>query len=150
METLFYQIYKQHDPRFWIITVGLVILFLAGIIGHLKNRFMYTSALKSAYLQLWLLGVFPLFSFMWIGMLDMPCSNTFLVLTLYWFGISIVLSWRHTLIFLQEIPKECNNPILRRQWVFMNELKKHFIAHLVGVIYFFAMGTMSLYLLLTK
>ena len=63
MEALFYQIYKQHDPRFWIITVGLVILFLAGIIGHLKNRFMYTSALKSAHLQLWLLGVFPLFSY---------------------------------------------------------------------------------------
>ena len=151
MEYLFHQLYKQHDPRFWIITVGFVVLFLAGIIGYLKNRFIYDSILKSTYLHLWLFGVFPLFIFSWIGfLLDDLYSDMFLVISLYWMGISILLFRRYTLIFLQRIPENCNNPVLQRQRVFMNEAKNYMTAYLIGAIYFFAMGTFSLYLLLTK
>ncbi|WP_281539640.1 hypothetical protein [Selenomonas noxia] len=151
MEDLLQQICKPYDPIFWIITIGLVILFLAGIIGYLKNRVIYTAVLKSAYLHLWLLGVFPLFIFIWVSLLlDGFYSDIFLVASLYWMGISLILFRQYILTFLQSISKECNNPTLQQQWVFMNEMKRYITAYLIGAIYFFSMGTFSLYLLLTK
>ena len=150
MEFLFARIYEQDDPRFWIFTIGIIILSGAGVIGYLKNRELYSPILKSAYLQLLLLGMFLLFIIMWIGMLDVPYADIFLVVSLYWMGITLILLRRHTIIFFQEIPKDCSHPVLQKQWIVMDKLKEHSIFYLVGVVYFFAMGTFCLYLLLTK
>ena len=150
MEFLFARIYEQDDQRFWIFTIGIIILSGAGVIGYLKNRELYSPILKSAYLQLLLLGMFLLFIIMWIGMLDVPYANLFLVISLYWMGITLILFRRFTIIFFQEIPKDCSHSVLHQQWIFMDKLKKHSIFYLVGVVYFFAMGTFCLYLLLTK
>jgi hypothetical protein len=150
MESLYAQIFEQDDPRFWVFTIGIIVLSGAGVIGYWKNRAVYSPILKSAYLQLLLLGVFPLFIIMWIGMLDVPYADIFLVVSLYWMGITLILLRRHTIIFFQEIPKDCSHPVLQKQWIVMDKLKGHSIFYLIGVVYFFSMGTFSLYLLLTK
>ena len=150
MEFLFARIYEQDDPRFWIFTIGIIILSGAAVIGYLKIRTLYSGILKNSYLYFLLLGLFPLFSLMWIGMLNAPYSDIFLAVSLYWIGIALILLQHHASIFLQEIPKDCSNPILQQQWILMNKIKEQIIFCFVGVIYFFAMGTCFLCFLLTN
>ena len=148
MEFLWKQIHIQ-NIGFWVYTFCAVNLIGVTIWTYIKRRTIWPSILRYAFLKFSFLGFFPFLTLGWIVMLTSYHTDIFTVIILYFIGFTSILHRQYVLTFLQEIPKLPEYPTQKKQLKFMRKFTKHTIYYYLITGYFFSMGTILLYFILT-
>ena len=149
MEFLWKQIHIQ-NIGFWVYTFFCAVNLIGVTIWtYIKRRTIWPSILRYAFLKFSFLGFFPFLTLGWIVMLTSYHTDIFTVIILYFIGFTSILHRQYVLTFLQEIPKLPEYPNQKKQLKFMRKFTKHTIYYYLITGYFFSMGTILLYFILT-
>lgn len=137
----------QQDLGFWLCTLCIIIIIGGVVWNYVKMSSLWTPTVKRAFLYLTLLGILPCLITGWFFLLGVGYTREFTVAIFYCTGFSCILLRKYALSFLQELSKMPKYPHSKYHLYILNEIKQNKILYLVFTIYFFLMGTASLYIL---
>ena len=136
--------FEYNNTNFYIYSICCILISGGCILAYIRIRALYPSPVKRSFLYLMLLGIFPVLMTGWIGMLVEDYANILMSLCLYLMGFSILLLRQHALIFLREMPKSQNQKNISSELKIMQEIKDQSVLCIIGITYFFLMGTLFL------